>query len=553
MAQQSYYNNGGEQQGYYGGPQQGGQYYQQQQQQQQPYYPDQAYQQQGNNGGYYNGPPQMQGGQQQYPQPTSAYQQQPPSAGIPPVKPEYPNGGEMFTPTKPKWNDIIFLILFWAQFGAFVALSVICLRAVGDSGGSIGGDSDGGLTLNLNTAYLLALIAAAGFVLSIVLLWIAKTFTKIILEICLLLSVAFSIGYAIYLWVEHYWSGAIIFTILAVISIICYFPMRRRIPLSKLLLQFVFKIAGQHKSVYGIALLTTLLQAMYSVWWGFTIVAVYQKYSPDSDNGCNTSGGTCGNGAVICACIFSVFSFYWTTQVIQNVSLTTIAGVFGSYYFSMPGERAVHAARSSFRRAMTYSFGSIAEGSLIVALLDLLKAGLTLLRQQEQQSGDVVGAAIACCAECCIGCIRWLVDYFNRYAYIEIAMFGKSYIQAAKDAWHLLKDRGIDALVNDSLVNNIWLFGSYAVGALCSLFAYLYVHLEQPSYIQGNSNYTAVILFYAFIVGFQISHSLGYVALSSGVSTIFVALGEAPQALAEKDPALFSHIAANYPKVMQPV
>lgn len=30
-------------------------------------------------------------------------------------------------------------------------------------------------------------------------------------------------------------------------------------------------------------------------------------------------------------------------------------------------------------------------------------------------------------------------------------------------------------------------------------------------------------------------------------------LGEAPQALAEKDPALFSHIAANYPKVMQPV
>jgi hypothetical protein len=50
-------------------------------------------------------------------------------------------------------------------------------------------------------------------------------------------------------------------------------------------------------------------------------------------------------------------------------------------------------------------------------------------------------------------------------------MFGKPYIQAAKDAWHLLKDRGIDALVNDSLVNNIWLFGSYACGALCSLFA----------------------------------------------------------------------------------
>lgn len=30
-------------------------------------------------------------------------------------------------------------------------------------------------------------------------------------------------------------------------------------------------------------------------------------------------------------------------------------------------------------------------------------------------------------------------------------MFGKSYINAAKDAWRLLKDRGIDALINDSL------------------------------------------------------------------------------------------------------
>lgn len=72
-----------------------------------------------------------------------------------------------------------------------------------------------------------------------------------ILEICLLLSVAFSIGYAIYLWVEKYWSGAIIFTILAVISVICYFPMRRRIPLSKLLLQFVFRIASESNLPYG--------------------------------------------------------------------------------------------------------------------------------------------------------------------------------------------------------------------------------------------------------------------------------------------------------------
>ena len=78
---------------------------------------------------------------------------------------------------------------------------------------------------------------------------------------------------------------------------------------------------------------------------------------------------------------------------------------------------------------------------------------------------------MALCAECFIGCIENLVEYFNRYAYIEIgmstasgrvvcdhllislaALYGKPYIQAAKDTWNLFKDRGIDALVNDSLV-----------------------------------------------------------------------------------------------------
>lgn len=70
----------------------------------------------------------------------------------------------------------------------------------------------------------------------------------------------------------------------------------------------------------------------------------------------------------------------------------------------------------------------------------------------------------------------------------EVALYGKKYIQAAKDAWRLLKNRGIDALVNgelrqtlclmsgctnafmsDSLVGNIWLFGSYGESAQTSL------------------------------------------------------------------------------------
>jgi hypothetical protein len=46
----------------------------------------------------------------------------------------------------------------------------------------------------------------------------------------------------------------------------------------------------------------------------------------------------------------------------------------------------------------------------------------------------------------------------NRYAYIEIALYGKPYLVAAKDTWKLFVDRGIDALVNDQIVS----MGTYA-------------------------------------------------------------------------------------------
>lgn len=83
-----------------------------------------------------------------------------------------------------------------------------------------------------------------------------------------------------------------------------------------------------------------------------------------------------------------------------------------TYYYSGPG--ATKVAFGAFKRASTYSFGSIAFGSLIVAILDVLRAFFQILRSYENSEGNMIGAAIACVAQCCIGCIASLVEYFNR-------------------------------------------------------------------------------------------------------------------------------------------
>jgi len=210
-----------------------------------------------------------------------------------------------------------------------------------------------------------------------------------------------------------------------------------------------------------------------------------------------------------------------------------------------------HPTLSAFGRASSFSLGSIAFGSLIVTILDLLRLILNAAQNNANADGHPVEACLACCASCFVGLLQSMAEYFNRYAYIEIALYGKPYIASAKDTWRLFKDRGIVALVNDSLVGMTLMWGSYVIGLLCSLFGYLYLRFTAPSYNTGGQ-YTAPILLFSFLIGLVCSMTMSS-AIEAGVSTIFVGLGEDPQVLAIRAPGLFAMIASRYPDVTRGV
>jgi Plasma-membrane choline transporter len=74
---------------------------------------------------------------------------------------------------------------------------------------------------------------------------------------------------------------------------------------------------------------------------------------------------------------------------------------------------------------MTYSFGSISFGSLIVSVIQFIKQLASVGRAAAQQEGDTIFQIIFCCLQCLAGIIQGLVQYFNHYAYTQIALFGK--------------------------------------------------------------------------------------------------------------------------------
>ena len=97
------------------------------------------------------------------------------------------------------------------------------------------------------------------------------------------------------------------------------------------------------------------------------------------------------------------------------------------------------AIKDSFVRATTTSFGSICFGSLLVAIIQAIRAMV-----QSARNGDNDGcmAFVLCLVECLLRCLEDALEYFNKFAYIYVGMYGYSYIEAGKNVMTLFGAKG---------------------------------------------------------------------------------------------------------------
>ncbi|ROT38169.1 DUF580-domain-containing protein [Sodiomyces alkalinus F11] len=542
MSSQQYY---GQQAGYQGpGGYQPGQSYH-------PPPPQQSYQQP--NYGY-NQPYQKNNGHQPgYPPPQppgDAYGYHPPAPPPQGHDPEKYSFDQAFKVEKPKWHDLWAAVLFILFFLGFTAVSGISINGYvnSSSGGGIYRD-ESSFALNSNTIILFAFVLVVAVVLGYGYVWLARLFPKQFIWATGILNIAFAIGLAIYFFYRRSWGGAIVFLIFGLLLAFFFYTWIPRIPFSALLLRTAIDVAKRYGHVYLVSWLGGLLGAAFAAWYAVTLVAVYDRFQPDPQNP-NCADGSCSRARVIGLIVFITFSMYWISEVIKNVIHTAISGVYGSWYFC--AHNFPHAAtRGALKRALTYSFGSICFGSLVVAIINFLRHICSVARMQAGAEGDLITWALFCVLSCILAVIDWAITFLNRYAFCHIALYGKAYLPAAKDTWAMIKDRGIDALINECLIGPVLSFGATFVGYASALLAFLYITLTDPPYNRGG-DYTAVIVAFSFLIGLQIAN-IFTTPISSGIDTIFVAAAWDPEVMIRDHPELYHEMVRVYPHVQQAI
>lgn len=363
-----------------------------------------------------------------------------------------------------------------------------------------------------------------------------------------ILQIIFGIGTAIVYFARGYYSAAIVFLIFAVFYIICFISWIPRIPFSVLMLQTVIDVSKNYGHVFIVSLIGGIVATAFGAWFSVTLVSIYAKYQPGSP-ACDVNGGGCSKAKVIGLVVFVTFASYWITEVIKNVIHVTISGIYGSWYFysQKPTGFPKGATRGAFKRSMTISFGSISFGSLLVAIIQFLRQACSIAQQNEAAQGNMVGQILFCLIGCFIGILDWAIQFINEYAFSYIALYGRAYIPAAKSTWHMMKDRGVDALINECLINPVLTMGAVFVAYVCSFLAYLYLEFTSPAYNNGGG-FTPIVMAFAFLVGLQICN-IFLVPIKSGVATFFVAMAFDPEVLMNEYPDLWQRMVGVYPHV----
>jgi hypothetical protein len=218
----------------------------------------------------------------------------------------------------------------------------------------------------------------------------------------------------------------------------------------------------------------------------------------------------------------------------------TVAGVVGTWWFA-PHEANSFFSRSvgdSLNRACTTSFGSICLGSMLVAFIQVLHQLIYQARRNQQRNLSI----LLCLLDFVLDVLQSMLEYFNKWGYVYIGLYGYSFWEAGPKVLQLFSNRGWSTLINDQLVYRVLNWMSLVMGILNGVLASGIVSLF-PSFLKfdDDNDDSQANVWISFFVGAFIGTILSNLLLNiiaSAVDTVLVCFAEAPMEFRQNHPSL---------------
>uniref|UniRef100_A0A4W3HV95 Choline transporter-like protein n=1 Tax=Callorhinchus milii TaxID=7868 RepID=A0A4W3HV95_CALMI len=311
-------------------------------------------------------------------------------------------------------------------------------------------------------------------------------------------DIGFQTDFRIYLQLRQTWLAFMIFLcIIEVIIILMLIFLRKRIFIAIALLREGSKAIGYIMSTLFYPIITFVLLAICISYWAVTSIFLSTFYflvaTLNNQLFCVTRslialcrGAQCSfafyggesiyHKYILVLQICNLVVFLWLVNFAIALGQCTLAGAFASYYwaFKKPADIPAFPLLASFGRTLRYHTGSLAFGSLILAIVQFIRIILEYLDNKLKGAHNQFAKFVLCCMKCCFWCLERFIKFLNRNAYIMIAIYGKNFCTSAKEAFFLLMRNVVRVAVLDKVTDFLLFLGKLLIVGGVGVLAFFF-------------------------------------------------------------------------------
>lgn len=318
-------------------------------------------------------------------------------------------------------------------------------------------------------------------------------------------------------WGNHsFWGVAL--AVGAALHFLYVMSVIDRFPFTMLVLQKAIRMVWELPDVMRVAYAFVLVMLCWMALWSFGVSGIVAMPIPN-----------CGQWWLVLALSVSLF---WTGAVLSNTVHVIVSGMVflvlihgGQAAASMPPKPLL----KSLQYAVTTSFGSICYGSLFTAAIRTLRWEIRGVRSK-------IGSneCLLCCVDFFFHIVETLVRFFNKYAYVQIAVNGQSFNRSARDAWELFQSTGIEALIAYDCSGAVLLMSTILGGLITGTCTGVWTYFTQrdKAIMVGSTS----MLIGMVLVGLTV------VVVESAVTSIYICYAEDPLLIQRWDPEFFEQM-----------
>ncbi|KAJ3253641.1 hypothetical protein HK103_000429 [Boothiomyces macroporosus] len=206
---------------------------------------------------------------------------------------------------------------------------------------------------------------------------------------------------------------------------------------------------------------------------------------------------------------YHIFGFLWTMFFLSGINQVTIAGAIATWYWTMDKKKSLKfPVMRSFGRVLLYHLGSIALGSLLIAIVEFIRLVLYEIQRRVKKTNNQFLTYLVACLQCCMKVVAMLVKFVNKNAYIYIAITGKAFFKSAGEATALIIKNALSAIALDCVSDFILVISKVFVAGITGFLAYLYLAYFSSSLPNASSiNYPIVTVIFVAIAGLMVAQA----------------------------------------------